>query len=67
MPENRRIAFCCTECGSEVFTLPNNPPQDSDLVRCAGCKRTIGTYRDVRRLAAQTDLANVTLYMNPGE
>ena len=63
MSENRRIAFCCTECGSEVFTLPNNPPKDDDLVKCAGCARIIGTYRDVRRLAGQTELANVTLNM----
>jgi len=45
-----QVSFSCVECGSVEFVFPNQPPNDDDIISCAGCKREIGRY-DVIRLA----------------
>lgn len=42
MPDQTSLK--CTDCGSETFVLPNNPPHDDDDVTCAGCGKKLGTY-----------------------
>lgn len=46
-----QVEFRCSDCGSEMFVLPNDPPKDDDIISCAGCGKVIGRY-DVVRAAA---------------
>jgi DNA-directed RNA polymerase subunit RPC12/RpoP len=54
-----RISFSCTECGSDMFVLPHNPPKDDDIIRCAGCNREIGRYDDIQRAAIDAGKAEI--------
>lgn len=46
-----QITFKCVECGSKDFVFPNQPPKDDDIIKCAGCDRTIGRYDEIREAA----------------
>lgn len=45
------ISFSCVECGSNLFSFPNNPAKDDDIVSCGGCGREIGRYDVIREAA----------------
>lgn len=50
-----RVSATCAECGSDTFSLPNNPPKDDDIVTCAKCGAVAGKYGDIQ--AALVDAA----------
>ena len=42
------LPLSCEDCGSGIFVTQNNPAKDDDVVTCAGCKREIGRFADLR-------------------
>jgi hypothetical protein len=59
MPENDQILFKCAECGSKDFVLPNQPPNDDDIIKCSGCDKIIGRYAVIKEAATEAAKAEV--------
>ena len=55
-----RVSATCSECGSETFSLPNNPPHDDDVVTCAGCGTVVGKYGDIQKALMDAGKAEVS-------
>jgi hypothetical protein len=57
--ETDRISFACTQCGSNDFIWPNQPPKDDDIIVCNGCKREIGRFDAIKAATMEAAKAEV--------